>query len=100
VRAAADVLRITGRLAPRRGRPTTVTFVTRAGCHLCDVAEPIVRRVAAQAGVEVTVVDVDVDAAARAAWSDKVPVVLLDGREHAYWSVDEKALRRALRARV
>ena len=82
----------------RRGKPQRVTFVTRQGCHLCDLAEPVVRRAAADAGVVFEVRDVDADPADRAAWTDKVPVVLLDGREHAFWSVDEKALRRALRA--
>jgi glutaredoxin len=81
----------------RRKRPATVTFVTRTGCHLCEVAEPVVRRIAAEAGVAFEVRDVDADPADRAAWTDKVPVVLLDGTEHAYWQIDEKALRRALR---
>jgi glutaredoxin len=81
----------------RRPRPTVVTFVTRAGCHLCEVAEPLVRAAAEEAGVRFEVRDVDDAAADRAAWSDKVPVVLLDGREHAYWTVDERSLRRALR---
>jgi glutaredoxin len=74
-----------------------VTFVTRAGCHLCEVAEPVVRAAAADAGVRFEVRDVDADPADRAAYTDKVPVVLLDGREHAYWSVDVRALRKALR---
>ena len=81
----------------RRKRPKVVTFVTRQGCHLCEVAEPVVRRIAGEAGVAFEVRVVDADPADRAAWTDKVPVVLLDGREHAYWQVDEKSLRRALR---
>ena len=81
----------------RRSKPGLVTFVTRQGCHLCEMAEPVVRRIAGEAGVGFEVRDVDADPADRAAWTDKVPVVLLDGREHAYWQVDEKALRRALR---
>ena len=81
----------------RRTRPRTVTFVTRQGCHLCEVAEPVVRRAAEEAGVAYEVRDVDADPKDRAAYTDKVPVVLLDGAEHAYWQVDEKALRRALR---
>jgi len=47
--------------------------------------------------VPLQVRDVDADPADRAAYTDKVPVVLLDGVEHAYWTVDEKVLRRALR---
>jgi hypothetical protein len=64
---------------------------------LCEVAEPLVRAAAEDAGVRFERRDVDASAADRAAWSDKVPVVLLDGREHAYWTVDEWGLRRALR---
>jgi glutaredoxin len=84
-------------LRRRRPRPSVVTFVTRAGCHLCEVAEPVVRRLAGEAGAPFELQDVDAAAESRAAGSEKVPVVLLDGREHAYWSVDEAALRKALR---
>ncbi|MCU1672060.1 MAG: glutaredoxin 2 [Frankiales bacterium] len=81
----------------RRKRPQRVTFVTRTGCHLCEVAEPVVRQAAADAGVAYEVRDVDADPADRARWTEKVPVVLLDGAEHVYWQVDERALRKALR---
>ena len=72
-------------------------LLTRAGCTLCAAAEPVVARAAADAGVPLEVRDVDADPADRARWTDKVPVVLLDGVEHAYWQVDERVLRRALR---
>ena len=78
-------------------RPTSVTFITRSGCHLCELAEPMVRAAAAQANVPFSLRDVDADPADVAAYGEKVPVVLLDDREHAYWQVDVKALRRALR---
>jgi hypothetical protein len=84
-------------LLRRRPRASVITFVTRTGCHLCDVAEPVVRAAAEAAGVRLELRDVDASATDRAAWSDKVPVVLIDGREHAYWTVDDRALRRALR---
>ena len=71
--------------------------MTRAGCTLCAEAEPMVARAAADADVPLVVRDVDADPDDRARWSDKVPVVLLDGVEHAYWRVDEQVLRRALR---
>ena len=85
------------RLLRGRPRPSVVTFVTRAGCHLCEAAEPVVRAAADEAGVRFEVRDVDASPADRAAWTDKVPVVLIDGVEHAYWTVDERSLRRALR---
>ena len=85
------------RRSRQRGRAAVqeVTLVTRTGCHLCEQAEPVVREAAAAAGAHLSVVDVDADPALRS-WSDKVPVVLLDGVEHAYWQVDRRALRRAL----
>jgi hypothetical protein len=33
------------------------------------------------------------DVALRAEYGDRLPVVLLDGREHSYWEVDEQRLR-------
>lgn len=83
----------------RRHRPHRLTFLTRTGCALCAQALPVVRRLAADAGVPVELRDVDADAADRARWSDHVPVVLLDDRPLSYWFVDPQALRRALRGR-
>lgn len=57
----------------------------------------MVVQAAADAGVAVERRDVDADPADVAAYGEKVPVVLLDGAEHAYWRVDERVLRKALR---
>ena len=73
--------------------------MTRVGCHLCEQAEPVVARAARDAGAAFELLDVDVDPGPPE-WSVKVPVVLLDGVEHAYWEVDERALRKALGVRV
>ncbi len=53
---------------------------------------------AAELGFELSAVDVDAAAAAgdsalRAEYGDRLPVVLLDGREHSYWDLDEQRLR-------
>jgi len=77
-----------------------VLLVTREGCTLCAEAEPVVARAAADAGVPLEVRDVDADPGDRERWTDKVPVVLLDGVEHAYWRIDEKVLRKALSLRL
>ncbi len=83
----------------RRARVAQVVFVTRQGCSLCAETLPVVEGRCAARGVPLEVVDVDQDPALRE-WSDHVPVVLLDGREHSRWWVDEQALDRALRGRV
>ena len=85
------------KLLGRPPRPRSVVLLTRAGCHLCEQAEPIVARAAADAGVPLEVRDVDASASDHERWTDKVPVVLLDGVEHAYWTIREDVLRRALR---
>jgi hypothetical protein len=75
-----------------------IVLLTRVDCHLCIDAVAAVRRVAAETGVEWTEVDVDTDLELAAEYGDRLPVVLLDGAEHGYWSVDESRLIRDLRA--
>jgi glutaredoxin len=71
-------------------------LLTRAGCHLCAVAAETVTRLGAEAGLAPEMVDVDADDELRAEYGDRVPVVLLDGREHSYFTVDVDRLRRDL----
>ena len=53
-------------------------------------------RIAAEAGLVPASVDVDADPDLQAEYGDRVPVVLLDGREHSYFTVDVERLRRDL----
>ena len=76
--------------------PPRLQRLTRAGCHLCDVAAETLDRIAAEAGTPVAAVDVDADPELQAEYGDRVPVVLLDGREHCYFTVDVDRLRRDL----
>ena len=73
-----------------------VQLLTREGCHLCVAAAETATRVAAEAGLTVELVDVDADPELRAEYGDRVPVVLLDGREHSHFTVDVVRLRRDL----
>jgi glutaredoxin len=71
-------------------------LLTRHGCHLCEVAAETLERIAAEAGTEPEAVDVDADPELQAEYGDRVPVVLLDGNEHSYFTVDVLRLRRDL----
>ncbi len=71
-------------------------LLTRAGCHLCEIAAETLDRIGAEAGLVPAPVDVDADPELRAEYGDRVPVVLLDGREHSYFTVDVPRLRRDL----
>jgi glutaredoxin len=73
-----------------------VTLITRQGCHLCEQAEALLRSMADELGFAYREVDVDTDAALKKQHSDDVPVILLDGRQHGYWRVEEARLRRDL----
>ena len=68
-----------------------VTLISRDGCHLCEVAEQALERIAPGDWVRV---DVDSSVELQRDYSDRVPVILLDGREHGYWRVEEARLRR------
>ncbi len=73
-----------------------VTFYSRAGCHLCEVAEEVVARVCADLGERYEVVLVDDDPELQRRFTDEVPVTYVDGRQHDFWRVDEARLRAAL----
>lgn len=73
-----------------------VTLVTRAGCHLCADAEVLLSRLSSELGFSYEQLDVDADPARRAEYSDRVPVILIDGREHGYWRVEEARFRKAV----
>lgn len=73
-----------------------LTLLTRAGCHLCQTAAETLTRIGAEAGLVPEAVDVDTDPELQAEYGDRVPVVLLDGQEHSYFTVDVDRLRRDL----
>lgn len=76
-----------------------ITLLDRPGCHLCEVAEQVIRQVADEDGIAWERVDITSSPALEARYAELVPVVLVDGREVAHWSVSVPDLRRALRRR-
>jgi Glutaredoxin-like domain (DUF836) len=76
--------------------PPRLQLLTRTDCHLCEIAAETLARIGAEAGLVPEAVDVDGDPDLRAEYGDRVPVVLLDGREHSYFTVDVVRLRRDL----
>jgi glutaredoxin len=73
-----------------------VTVLTRENCHLCDEAEAAVSRICGELGVPWSTEDVDADPELRAEYGDMVPVIMVDGKQHGYYKVEEERLRRAL----
>lgn len=73
-----------------------VTLYTRVGCHLCEQAREVVAQVCSDLGESFDEVDVDSSAELQEAYTEQVPVTLVDGRRHDFWRVDEARLRAAL----
>jgi glutaredoxin len=73
-----------------------LTLITRPGCHLCEVAKEAIERVDARTAAGWVEVDVTSDLELEREYGDRVPVILLDGREHGYWRVEETRLLRDL----
>jgi glutaredoxin len=75
-----------------------VELLTRDGCAICERVRARLADLAGELGFDLSTIDVDAAAAAgdpalRAEFGDRLPVVLLDGREHSYWEIDEARLR-------
>jgi hypothetical protein len=75
-----------------------VELLTRDGCAICERVHARLVELAGELGFTLSMTDVDAAAAAgntalRAEFGDRLPVILLDGREHSYWEVDEPRLR-------
>lgn len=75
-----------------------VELLTRDGCTLCVRVHARLTELAVELGFDLSMTDVDAvasagDPALRAEFGDRLPVILLDGREHSYWEIDEARLR-------
>jgi len=84
-----------------------LTLIGKPGCHLCEDAELAVDRVlaiflAANPSVTVSIAQHnildDVELAAR--YSEEIPVLLINGKVHNYWRIDEERFATALNALV
>ncbi|PRY67014.1 glutaredoxin-like protein DUF836 [Glaciihabitans tibetensis] len=80
---------------------TTVTLLTRPGCHLCDAARGVVAGVLelfpAVSFVETSIID---DAALTERYVEEIPVVLIDGAVHNIWRVNADRLAAALKEKT
>ncbi|MEP7035546.1 MAG: glutaredoxin family protein [Dermatophilaceae bacterium] len=76
--------------------PARITLISKPDCHLCDDAREVIERVARDLHVQWVEISLLDDPALRAAYSEQIPVTLVDGLQHDYWGVDEGRLRAAL----
>lgn len=84
------------------GRPDPqVALLSRAGCHLCEQMDQVVRPMVPS----LQVLDIDaeraagrMDPAAHDRWTTQVPVLLIDGEPVARWRVKPQQVQAALRS--
>ncbi|WP_117208379.1 glutaredoxin family protein [Allorhizocola rhizosphaerae] len=69
-----------------------ITLYTRPGCHLCEDAVAILHEI----GEPFTEVDITTSTELEIEYGDRIPVILLDGKEHGYWRVEKDRLLRDL----
>lgn len=88
---------------------TNLTLLTKPGCHLCDDAREVVKRVvgevlalrtadAQNADSSIIVAELSIldDPQLAASYAEEIPVLLIDGDVHTIWRVDPERLRAAL----
>lgn len=74
-----------------------LVLVSKPGCHLCDDAREIILGVLKDfpdvSFEEKNMLD---DQELIDAYSEEIPVVLIDGKQHSFWRVDSERLSEAL----
>jgi glutaredoxin len=73
-----------------------VTLIGKPDCHLCDDARLVVDKVCGELGVPWEEKDITRDQGLYDEYWEQIPVVLVDGRQHTFWRVDERRLRKEL----
>ena len=77
---------------------TRIVLYSRPGCHLCDDARDVIRRVASDLGVSWEERDITLSEDDMREYWDRIPVTFVDGIQHDFWRVSEDRLRNALAA--
>ena len=77
-----------------------LTLIGKPDCHLCDVAQSVIDEVLGEldsfTSVAVEKRSILDDQQLYEKYWEKIPVLLIDGVEHAHWRVDAERLRTAL----
>ena len=83
-----------------------LTLIVRQGCHLCEVAESDLARVLGRFSAEypdtgfgVELVEIDSNSEFEK-YTDDIPVLLINGKQVAFWRIDEDRVFEQLRKLV
>jgi hypothetical protein len=73
-----------------------VELIGKPNCHLCEEAAAVVERVCAELNVEWVSRSILDEPELADEYYELIPVVRIDGRQHAQWRVDPQRFRAAL----
>lgn len=80
-----------------------LTLIGKPGCHLCEGAREVIDSVvsefsAASPSSVVTLEEKNIldDPALAARYAEEIPVLLINGKVHGYWRIDDERFKRAL----
>lgn len=74
----------------------TIEIMTKSGCCLCDDAREIIEQVIAEIPVEIKMTDIESDPELLERYKEKIPVVLINGKESFVYKVHPITLRKKL----
>jgi glutaredoxin len=78
--------------------PPVVTLYGRPGCHLCEEARAVIRRLAATCPLTLQERNIEESDELLRAYLERIPVICIDGVERFELFVDEQRLLAALAA--
>ncbi len=71
---------------------SVVTLFAKPGCHLCEEALDVVRRVCEHRPVELREIDISLDPTLNREYGERIPVLAVNGEELFEYFVDEGVL--------
>ncbi|MGO1543961.1 MAG: glutaredoxin family protein [Gulosibacter sp.] len=85
-----------GRIFRGSRDPHVVDFYEKPGCHLCEDALAIVTAEVERSGATLRRHNILEDRELQRQYGELIPVVLIDGEQHATWFVQQERLRKSL----
>lgn len=73
-----------------------ITIIGKPGCHLCDDAEGLVKVLIEGRDIEIEKLSILDDPKLAARYSEEIPVILIDGKVHDIFRIDEKRFLAAI----
>jgi glutaredoxin len=73
-----------------------VTIFSRTGCHLCEVALSEIEKFKGEFDFEIEEIFINGDLDLEKKYSEEVPVILINGKQHDFFKVDPERFRSAM----